>query len=66
MLVILLNSSTINNYQINFPKKFKNLDELWDYWARVFDDTEMEETSEALIQALNETREKQGKPKLFK
>jgi hypothetical protein len=56
----------INNYQTNLPKTFKNLDELWDYWDRVFDENEMEETSEALIQALNETREQQGKSKLFK
>ncbi|MUG97322.1 hypothetical protein F7734_35340 [Scytonema sp. UIC 10036] len=52
-------------YKTNSTKKFKNLDELWDYWDKVFDETEMEETSEALIQALNETREKQGKSKLF-
>lgn len=55
----------VEHYIQNPPKKFKNLDELWDYWSEIYDEQEMEETSETLIKALNETRERQGRPKLF-
>ncbi|BAZ10515.1 hypothetical protein NIES4071_23370 [Calothrix sp. NIES-4071] len=55
----------VEHYINNPLKKFKNLDELWDYWSEIYDEDEMEETSETLIKALNETRERQGRPKLF-
>lgn len=55
----------INNPVSKAPKRFKNLDELWDYWDEIYDKEEMEETSETLIKALNETREREGRPKLF-
>lgn len=55
----------INNPVEKAPKKFKNLDELWDYWDEIYEEEEMEETAETLIKALNETRERQGRPKLF-
>lgn len=48
----------VEHYVQNPPKKFKNLDELWDYWSEIYDEQEMEETSETLIKALNETRER--------
>lgn len=55
----------INNPISKVPKKFKNLDELWDYWSEIYEEEEMEETAETLIKALNETREREGRPKLF-
>lgn len=49
----------------SFPKKFKTIDELWDYWDTLYTDEEMKESLEILQKGLDEERRRQGGRTLF-
>jgi hypothetical protein len=49
----------------SFPKKFKTIDELWDYWDTLYTDEEMTESLEILEKGLDEERRRQGGRTLF-
>jgi hypothetical protein len=49
----------------SFPKKFKTIDELWDYWDTLYTDEEMKESLEILEKGIDEERRRQGGRTLF-
>lgn len=48
-----------------FPKRFQDIDELWDYWDTLYTAEEMTESLEKLQKGLDEERRRQGGRTLF-
>ena len=59
---ILWNTS---NYQPKSKKRFKTVDELFDYWNEKYDEEEVEKSLEALMEGIDEVRRRQGGRTLF-